>query len=110
MPKGVICGGAVDGSNQLGEMVTCQAITARSDGTASAGVEAAAQRVARAIGSQTASARWKCRTWNELMGTLQAKIKLLLVLPRSRAASADVRRAQSLPPWLRGQSLVRGME
>ena len=26
MPNGVICGGAVDGSNQLGEIVTCQAI------------------------------------------------------------------------------------
>src|SRR2546425_766548 len=28
MPKGVICGGAVDGSNQVGAMVTGQAITA----------------------------------------------------------------------------------
>src|SRR5262245_47583424 len=27
MPKGVICGGAVDGSNQLGAIVTCQAMT-----------------------------------------------------------------------------------
>ena len=25
MPKGVICGGAVDGSNQVGAIVTCQA-------------------------------------------------------------------------------------
>jgi hypothetical protein len=28
MPNGVICGGAVDGSNQLGAMVTCHAMTA----------------------------------------------------------------------------------
>src|SRR4051812_4487463 len=28
MPKGVICAGAVDGSNQAGAMVTCQAMTA----------------------------------------------------------------------------------
>ena len=28
MPKGVICGGAVEGSNQLGAIVTCQAMVA----------------------------------------------------------------------------------
>ncbi len=28
MPNGVICGGALDGSNQLGEIVTCHAMTA----------------------------------------------------------------------------------
>ena len=27
MPNGVICGGAVEGSNQLGAMVTCQPMT-----------------------------------------------------------------------------------
>jgi hypothetical protein len=32
MPNGVICGGALDGSNQLGAMVTCQAMTARPEG------------------------------------------------------------------------------
>src|SRR5436190_491883 len=32
MPNGVICGGAVDGSNQLGEIVTCQAMTTRPAG------------------------------------------------------------------------------
>ena len=31
MPNGVICGGAVDGSNQLGEIVTCQAIVTLPD-------------------------------------------------------------------------------
>src|SRR5215213_7287673 len=32
MPNGVICGGAVDGSNQLGAIVTCHAITTCPDG------------------------------------------------------------------------------
>src|ERR1700736_2382792 len=32
MPNGVICGGAVDGSNQLGAIVTCHAMAARPDG------------------------------------------------------------------------------
>src|SRR5215469_9519977 len=35
MPNGVICGGAVDGSNQLGAIVTCQAMTACPDGAGS---------------------------------------------------------------------------
>src|ERR1043166_9461779 len=32
MPNGVICGGAVDGSNQLGGIVTCHAMAARPEG------------------------------------------------------------------------------
>src|SRR5262245_20693949 len=41
MPNGVIWGGAVDGSNQLGAMVTCQAMDASpAAGAASAGVAA----------------------------------------------------------------------
>src|SRR3954453_12790965 len=44
MPNGVICGGADDGSNQLGAMVTCQAMTARPDGVAcSAAIAVAAK-------------------------------------------------------------------
>jgi hypothetical protein len=48
MPNGVICGGAVDGSNQLGEIVTCQAIVTLPDGAATAAVEAIAPRAATA--------------------------------------------------------------
>jgi hypothetical protein len=33
MPNGVICGGAADGSSQLGAIVTCQAITICPDGS-----------------------------------------------------------------------------
>ncbi len=36
MPNGVIWAGAVDGSNQLGAIVTCQAMTARPAGAGSA--------------------------------------------------------------------------
>src|SRR6478609_9552338 len=44
MPKGVICGGAVDGSNQLGETVTNHAMTARPDGAGAPAVAAVATR------------------------------------------------------------------
>src|SRR5438128_11325109 len=44
MPNGVICGGAVDGSNQLGETVTNHAMTARPDGAATTAVETVATR------------------------------------------------------------------
>jgi len=40
MPNGVICGGAVDGSNQLGEIVTCHAMVTRPAGGAAAAVVA----------------------------------------------------------------------
>src|SRR5262245_31937842 len=56
MPKGVICGGAVDGSNQLGEMVTNHAMTARPDGVA-ATVGAAATRKMTDASCKRTSAR-----------------------------------------------------
>src|SRR4051794_13974233 len=57
MPNGVICGGAVDGSNQLGEIVTCQAMVTRPDGSALPAVAPIAPKAAtasrtRAIGNQ----------------------------------------------------------
>src|SRR5438045_5026862 len=45
MPKGVICAGALDGSNQAGAIATCQAMTARPFG---AGPSAANAAVAQA--------------------------------------------------------------
>jgi hypothetical protein len=36
MPNGVICGGALDGSNQAGAIVTCHAITTRPEGAGAA--------------------------------------------------------------------------
>jgi hypothetical protein len=56
MPKGVICGGAVDGSNQLGAIVTCQAMTARPDGVGAASLNAVAPKT-----SIAASSRLKAR-------------------------------------------------
>src|SRR5262249_40160445 len=44
MPNGVICGGAVEGSNQLGEIVTCHAMTRRPDGAGSAAIAGAAAK------------------------------------------------------------------
>src|SRR6187549_3150278 len=48
MPNGVICGGAVDGSNQLGESVTCQAMVTwpEGGGAAAAGPGLAASAAA----------------------------------------------------------------
>ena len=57
MPNGVICGGAVEGSNQLGEIVTCQAIVTLPDGAATAAVEAIAPRAATADEQELADRR-----------------------------------------------------
>ena len=66
MPNGVICGGAVDGSNQLGEIVTCQAILTWPDGGAAATVEALTASATVAISSR--------ETRNDVMATLPAVI------------------------------------
>src|SRR5499425_2169346 len=57
MPNGVICGGAVDGSNQLGASVTCHAITASPGWAAPTGFTASASSsVAR---SEAVPSRWR---------------------------------------------------
>src|SRR5215470_4199479 len=66
MPKGVICGGAVDGSNQLGEIVTCQAMTARPAGVGAAAIDGLAPNRAMAAKSQPI-ARRDCRGANEII-------------------------------------------
>src|SRR6201987_4700689 len=58
MPKGVICGGAVEGSNQLGEIVTCQAMTTCPDGSGPAAVtERAVPHTKTAIKSEPVNAK-----------------------------------------------------
>src|SRR5262249_47448286 len=57
MPNGVICGGAVDGSNQLGGMVTCHAMTARPDGDGAPAVARPAPSATRIASSNQAQAR-----------------------------------------------------
>src|SRR5215469_1316092 len=66
MPNGVICGGAVDGSNQLGEIVTCQAITTRPDGASAAAAKAAPATVSAAATSHPSTER-KRKSCNGLM-------------------------------------------
>src|SRR5206468_8126180 len=56
MPKGVICGGAVDGSNHVGAMVTCHAMTASPGWAARAGPAPSRMRAAK---TRTIRARWK---------------------------------------------------
>src|SRR5438067_13422591 len=85
MPNGVICGGAVDGSNQAGEMVTCHAITARPDGAAAAPGEAAAPRATTATNS-------KRKAWNEVMRTLRAA--MVERMERSADGRSRLRRRQ----------------
>src|SRR5215469_3747759 len=66
MPNGVICGGAVDGSNQLGEIVTCQAMTTRPDGASAAAADAAPATVSAAARSRPSTER-KRKSCNGLM-------------------------------------------
>src|SRR5262249_30671346 len=70
MPNGVICGGAVDGSNQLGAMVTCHAMTARPAGTAAAAAAGVAARATTATSNRRVNVRRK-PTWNDVMSTLR---------------------------------------
>src|SRR4051812_14878144 len=69
MPNGVICGGAVDGSNQAGESVTCQAMVTWPDGGAAAAGKAVAARAAAAMSSGAVSRRRKPEIWNDVMTT-----------------------------------------
>src|SRR5580704_4842617 len=72
MPNGVICGGAVDGSNQLGAIVTCHAMTARPDGVGAAAVARVAPSATAATRSRWVNARRTRRTRNDVMSTLRA--------------------------------------
>src|SRR5262245_40051459 len=83
MPNGVICGGAVDGSNQLGAMVTCHAVTARPAGTAAAAaVAGVAASATTATSNKRVNARLKPRSWNDVMSTL--RVAMVVGPERSR--------------------------
>src|SRR5688500_11488023 len=69
MPNGVICGGAVEGSNQLGAIVTCQATTACPDGACWAAAGGVAAMSAMATSRNGRRARWG-RNDAGLMGPL----------------------------------------
>src|SRR5438477_4299443 len=57
MPNGVICGGAVDGSNQLGEIVTCHAMTTRPAGAGAPAIDAPAPNSRMAAKDQPSARR-----------------------------------------------------
>src|SRR6516162_2538850 len=67
MPNGVICGGAVDGSNQLGAIVTCQAMTACPDGAGSAARGGVVGNTRATASSKPMSARRKRSARNGIM-------------------------------------------
>src|ERR1700730_15260049 len=77
MPNGVICGGAVDGSNQLGEIVTCQAMTTRPAGAGAAAIERPAPNSTTAVKSEP-SARFR-RSRHELIGASSQLCCILLL-------------------------------
>lgn len=72
MPNGVICGGAVEGSNQAGEIVTCQAMTIRPDEAAEA-FDAVKPKASSAAQSEVMSAGRSRGTWNEVMDFLEER-------------------------------------
>src|ERR1700730_9970196 len=67
MPNGVICGGAVDGSNQLGEIVTCHAMTTRPARAGAAAIDGLAPNSTMAMRSEP-SARLRRPSRHEIIG------------------------------------------
>src|SRR6266700_1820891 len=67
MPNGVICGGAVDGSNQLGDIVTCHAMATRPDGTGPAAIDAVAPKTSTVTASEPMNARRSDKPLKEIM-------------------------------------------
>src|SRR5215470_2845521 len=61
IPKGVICGGAVEGSSQLGAMVTCQAMTASPAGAGWAAAGSATARTRTAAAATSDPTKRRCR-------------------------------------------------
>src|SRR5262249_32676418 len=57
MPNGVICGGAADGSNQLGAIVTCHAMAKRPEGAGAPAPTCVAPSAMRAPSNRQAKAR-----------------------------------------------------
>src|SRR5262245_38319173 len=89
MPNGVICGGAVDGSNQLGAIVTCQAITTRPAG---AGASARAMVTAGST-SDTVMARRRMDRFSITGPPVCQALGLHAMALRSRAVNASLAQA-----------------
>src|SRR5439155_11149825 len=99
MPKGVICGGAVDGSNQLGEIVTCQAMTARPDGAGSAACGGAAANTRAAASTEPMSAGHQPirSKFISASSPKQSEIEQAFLSTLAPAAGLE----QNLAPWLK---------
>src|SRR5215467_8096115 len=86
MPNGVICGGAVDGSNQLGAMVMGQAITASPAGGGWPVTSRAAPSVST-TGTRSGTRRLASRFFNV--------VSIPLLLGQRRTGSSHVRSAHN---------------
>src|SRR6516164_9444135 len=98
MPKGVICGGAVDGSNQLGAIVTCQAMTAWPDGAGSPARDGPATDRNSAASSKPMKARRKRWTENRIKS---ASLYNLALCQQSSVAASAANLQQNLALRLR---------
>src|SRR5882762_8998229 len=67
MPKGVICAGAVEGSNQEGAIVTCHAMMARPAGAGPSAAEAEPAKTRPVANSEAKNARRQRRPCNRDM-------------------------------------------
>src|ERR1700687_5271446 len=67
MPNGVICAGAVEGSNQEGAIVTCHAMTARPAGAGPSAAEAAPAETRLPTNRESMNAKPQRRPCNRVM-------------------------------------------
>src|SRR5690242_7885073 len=75
MPNGVICGGAVDGSNQVGAIVTCQASITLPDGCLALSAASAPPPTASSPAStEPRIARRGCRVLSNFISLSQSGI------------------------------------
>src|SRR5438552_823855 len=91
MPKGVICGGAVDGSNQAGEIVTCQAMTAWPDGARPAASDPVAPTTrAAAASNEQMNAKRDRNPRNKIIRPLLNPVSGVTPEPRIRGSSRAI--------------------
>src|SRR6516165_2815288 len=98
MPKGVICGGAVDGSNQLGAIVTCQAMTARPDGAGSAARGGVVGNTRATASSKPMNARRERSARNRI---ITSSLDNLDLCPLSFTAAPAASLQQNFTLWLK---------
>src|SRR5690348_1439526 len=85
MPNGVICGGAVEGSSQVGAIVTCHAITASPDRA----VCAAACAAATTMAAMMAATIRRCRLMAHLPVRLRSGPERIILRTTMLSASEN---------------------